>query len=396
MGFHSRQDIRFTPALRLLLLLCLLLDGFASAMAGDLERRQARRIHDRLAGIPPSEAVLTTMETAIVGGDAFGAALIAMENSAFYNVTLKNFATPWTNRDQTVFASLNDYTATVIGMIRDEVPFTEVLSADMIYIGDPVLSLPGYAMTDNAHYEALETQGHDLKTALVQRPQSVVTTLPDTATAGVMTTRAAAAAFFVAGTNRAMFRFTLMNHLCNDMEQVKDTSRSPDRIRQDVSRSPGGDSRIFMNSCVGCHSGMDPMAQAFAHYNFNETSGSIEFTPAVVQPKYTINADTFKYGFVTPDDRWDNYWRNGQNALLGWDPGLPGGGNGARSLGTELAASDAFASCQVKKVFRTVCLREPGDTADRNEVAAITADFRADNYNMKTVFAETAVYCMGD
>ncbi len=396
MRYHNRRLTQITPVLRLLLLLCLVLESYGSALAGDLERRQARRMHDRLAGVPPSESVLTAMESAIVAGDAFGAALLAMEDSAFYNVTLKNFATPWTNEDQTVFAPLNDYIATVIGMIRDEVPFNEVLSADMVYIGDPVLGLPGYAMTDNAHYQALEDQGHDLKTALVPRAQSVVTTLPDSATAGVMTTRAGAEAFFSAGTNRAMFRFTLMNHLCNDLEQLKDTSRAPDRIRQDVSRSPGGDSRIFMNSCVGCHSGMDPMAQAFAYYNFNETSGSIEFTPNVVQPKYTINSDTFKYGYVTPDDRWDNYWRSGQNALLGWDPALPGSGSGAKSLGVELAASDAFASCQVKKVFRTVCLRDPGDTADRNEIATITADFRADNYNMKTVFAETAVYCMGD
>jgi hypothetical protein len=395
MRFHIRRHIKITPALRQLLL-CIVLGSYASAQAGDLERRQAKRMHDRLAGIPPSETVLTSMEAAIVGGDAFGAALLAMENSAFYNVTLKNFATPWTNEEQTVFAALNDYTATVIGIIRDEVPFTEILSADMVYIGDPALGLTDYAMTNNAHYEALEDQGHDLKTALVQRAQSAVTTLPASATAGVMTTRAGAEAFFVAGTNRAMFRFTLMNHLCSDLEQLKDTSRSPDRIRQDVSRSPGGDSRIFMNSCIGCHSGMDPMAQAFAYYNFNETSGSIEFTPGVVQPKYTINADTFKYGFVTPDDRWDNYWRNGQNALLGWDPALAGGGNGAKSMGAELAASDAFASCQVKKVFQTVCLREPGNAADRSEVAAITADLRADNYNMKTAFAETAVYCMGD
>ena len=36
---------------------------------------------------------------------------------------------PWTNRNQTVFAPLNDYAATVIGMVRDNVPFNQVLSA---------------------------------------------------------------------------------------------------------------------------------------------------------------------------------------------------------------------------------------------------------------------------
>jgi hypothetical protein len=281
-------------------------------------------------------------------------------------------------------------------MIRDEVPFNEVLSADLVYVGDASLPVPSYSMTNNSHYEAMESQGVDLQTALVPVAQSAVTDLPGSATAGVMTTRAAAEAFFIAGTNRAMFRFTLLNHLCNDLEQVKDITRSPDRIRQDVSRSPGGDSRIFLNSCVGCHSGMDPMAQAFAYYDFDESAGRIRYTTDIVQPKYFINADTFKYGYVTPDDRWDNYWRQGQNSLLGWDQGLAGTGNGAKSLGMELANSDAFARCQVKKVFKTVCLRDPGNSSDRSRVDAITATFRADNYNMKTAFAEAAVYCMGN
>jgi len=384
---------RLGRAFSVLGLLCLIV---ANAAAGDLERRQAKRIHDRLAGVPPSEAVLDAMESAIASGDAIGAAMMAMDNSAFYNVTLKNFATPWTNEDQTVFAPLNDYTATVIGMIRDDVPFNTLLSADLVYMGAPSLPIPPYSMTDNAHYAALEDQGIDLKANLVPVAQSAVTTLPAAATAGVITTRAGAEAFFIAGTNRAMFRFTLKNHLCYDLENLKDITRAPDRIRQDVSRSPGGDSRIFLNKCVGCHSGMDPMAQAFAYYNYDETAGSIEYTADVVQPKYTINADTFKYGFVTPDDSWDNYWRSGQNALLGWDTALPGSGNGAKSLGVELEHSEAFARCQVKKVFRTVCLREPGNSADRSEVANITADFKTSNYSMKTAFAETAVYCKGD
>jgi len=396
MIFQRKTVSRPVRGLVTSILAGLLLSLASVATAGDLERRQAKRIHDRIAGVPPSNTTLDLMEAAIVGNNALGAADIAMANSAFYNVTLKNFATPWTNRDQTVFAPLNDYTATVIGMIRDDVPFNQLLSADIIYTGSPSLPIVGYSTTSNAHYQALEDGGYDLMTELVPDIQSSVTGLPTSATAGVMTTRAAAEAFFIAGTNRAMFRFTLLNHLCNDLEQVKDTSRPADRIRQDISRSPGGDSRIFLNSCVGCHSGMDPMAQAFAYYNFNGNTGSIEFTDGVVQPKYFINAETFKYGFVTPDDSWDNYWRNGQNALLGWDAGLTGSGNGAKELGIELANSRAFASCQVKKVFKTVCLREPGDAADRAEVDTITNSFIAGNYNMKSVFARSAVYCMGN
>jgi hypothetical protein len=374
--------------------LCLVIVALDAASAAELERRQAKRIHDRLAGVPPSSTVLDNMEAAVMSGDTAGAAQMAMDNSAFYNVTLKNFAAPWTNEEQTLFVPLNDYTATVIGMVRDDVPFNELLSADLLYIGDPALGLPAYSMVNNNHYVQLEQQGVDLQASLVAVQQSAITTLPANATAGVMTSRAAAEAFFIDGTNRAMFRFTLLNHLCNDLEQLKDTSRSPDRIRQDVSRSPGGDSRIFMNSCAGCHSGMDPMAQAFAYYNYD--SGGIQFTQGVVQAKYTINADTFKYGFITPNDRWDNYWRAGQNALLGWDSTLPGSGNGAKSLGVELGNSEAFASCQVKNVFRTVRLREPGNTADRHQVDSMATAFKADNYKLKTAFSDAAVYCMAD
>src|SRR5688572_9204802 len=201
----------------------------AAAHAGP--REQAKRIHDRIAGVPPSAAVLNQMETEIAGGDAEAAALIAMDNPAFYSVTLKNLVTPWTNREQT---------ATVIGMVRDDLPFNEVLSADILYVGGGGLGLPAASASNNDHYEQLETRGVNLLTGLARTTQSGVYGTPPAATAGVMTSRAAAQSFFIAGPNPAMFRFTLLNHMCRDLEEVQDTSRPPDRIRQDVSRSPGG------------------------------------------------------------------------------------------------------------------------------------------------------------
>jgi len=358
-------------------------------------REQAKRIHDRLAGVPPTETVLQAMETEVDSGQpgsAIDAAYRAMDNPNFYNVTLKNFAAPWTNRDQSVFVPLNDYIATVVGMIRDDEPFNGLLSADILYIGPA--SLPAYSNTSNDHYEQLESRSLDMMAGLQKVAQSTMNGLPSNATAGVWTTRAAAEAFFIAGTNRAQFRFTMINHLCNDMEQVHDTKLIPDRIRQDVSRSPGGDSRLFLNSCIGCHTGMDPLTQAFAYYNFDETLASIEYTPGVVQPKYFNNDTNFPYGYRTPDDSWANYWREGQNQFLGWDQSLPGSGSGAKSMGRELANSDAFASCQVKKVFRAVCLRDPEDANDRSQVSQMVTTFKA-GYRMKQTFAEAAVYCMG-
>jgi hypothetical protein len=371
------------------------LAAFAAA-AGAGPREQARRMHDRIAGVPPTDAVLSAMETEIAAGRTQQAALMAMDHPAFYSVTLKNLATPWTNRDQTVFAPLNDYTATVIGMVRDDVPFNELLSGDILYVGGGGLGLPAASASSNTHYEQIESRNLDLRTALVRTTQSGVYGTPPAATAGVMTSRAAAQAFFVAGTNRAMFRFTMLNHMCRDLEEIQDTSRPPDRIRQDVSRSHGGDARLFLNNCVGCHAGMDPMAQAFAYYTYDETQGRMVYTGGSVQPKYFNNDSTFAFGFRTPDDQWENRWRVGHNALLGWDGSLPGSGSGAKSLGEEFGASDAFASCQVEKVFRTVCLRTPENAADRNQIGSMANSFRASGYRLKQAFADAATYCMGD
>jgi hypothetical protein len=383
-----------TSLWRFFVVLALLLCGVSVALAGP--REQAARIHDRLAGVPADEATLTAMAASLPGNPA-AAATLAMNNPNFYAVTLKNFVAPWTNRDQSAFVPLNDYIVLVMGMVRDNVPFNQILTADLLYVAPGVS--PGPSVSSNAHFAALEDRMREPtfnQSELQPAQQSATYGTPMGATAGAMTTRAAAEAFFIAGTNRAMFRFTLMNHMCLDMEQVHDTSIAPDRIRQDVSRSPGGDSRVFMNNCIGCHAGMDPLAQAFAYYTFDDTAQRLMYTPGAVQPKYFSNDTTFADGFITPDDTWHNHWRQGQNALLGWSQALPGQGIGAKSLGEELAGTQVFAQCQVQKVFKAVCLRDAVDQADRNQIAAMTNTFRNGGYNLKQVFAESAGYCMGN
>ncbi len=402
------------------LLLCtgLLFCSSQVAVGGDLERRQAKRIHDRLTGVPATNAVINDMENILLGNPVTGfsgplndkgAAQYALDltlNSNaknFYNVTVKNFAAPWTNEEQDVFVPLNDYSATVVGMVRDGEDFRQVLYGDIIYTDS---NPTNYTPDSNAYYEAMESQ--DLSSVLQKQAQSSVTGLPVEATAGVMTTRSAAKAYFVDGTNRAMFRFTMMNHLCTDLEPLKDISRSPDHVRQDVSRSPGGDSRIYLNNCVGCHAGMDGMAGAFAYYQYDYTddkeTGELIYTDDQVQQKHLINSDNFKPGFITIDDSWVNYWRNGQNALLGWghagevlDNKNNAIGNGAKSLGIELANTEAFAQCQVDKVFKAVCLRDPNDySSDRTERDTnMIPDFISSGYDMKQVFRDTAAWCKG-
>jgi hypothetical protein len=375
-----------------------------NAFAAGPNADQATRMYNRIAGIPPTAAQLAQMMSA---ADPVTAALIATQDPAFYNNTIRNMAAPWTNRDQSVFVPLNDYTATVVGMVRDNVPFNTLLSADLVYIADSAAGAPAYSTMNNDMYQSMDDNNVDLKAHLVPSTQSALTGIPAAATAGIWTTRGGASAFFINGTNRAQFRFTMLNHLCNDMQTVMDITRPPDRIRQDVTRSPGGVSTLFLTNCIGCHSGMDPMAQAFAYYNFSYNvatdpmgaAGQLVYTAGQVQPKYHINNTNFPQGFSTPDDSWINRWRSGPNQVLGWSAALPGSGNGAKALGQELESSAAFASCQVTRVFKDVCLRAPvttGAGGDFAQVASMMASFQAHNYSLRQPFAEAAAYCMGN
>ncbi len=390
--------------------------GLNPAFAGP--REQARFIHDRIAGVPPTNSVLNSMTTDISGGNITSAVNTAMANSNFLNVTVKNMVIPWTNKEQTVFAPLNDAAATIIGYIRDGKDFRGIMFDNTIYVGNDN-TLPAYSNSNNNHYAQMEHRNLDLASVLLEQPQTNVTGLPGEAVAGVTTTRQSARAFFYAGTNRAMFRFTLMNYMCLDLEQVKDITRIPDRIRQDPSRSPGGDSDVYLNNCLGCHAGLDALAGAYAYYewqypqNGDPDTGFLRYNLTAetydlegnsitsrVSRKHLINPTNFIYGYVTSDDSWKNYWRTGVNANLQWgqdssltpanSPQAAVSGNGAAALGREMANTGAFARCQVVKVYRHVCHADPDETT----LQTLVGNFAGANYDMRTVFRDSVTDCM--
>jgi len=416
----------------------LILGCIGTVSAGSME--QARRMHDRLAGVPPTTEVLNAMAGFIAAGGPVNeakAARIVMEpvstkvldisgaqsKQAFYSVSLKNFVTPWTNIEKSVHEPLNDYTALVIGLIRDfdDPTAPSVMGFDQVLYGDYTWkgknTNPPPSATNNAHYEALESNNVDLsdRNQFVRVLQSATNSVPSAIaaanrSAGVITTRAAGVSFFKAGTNRRMWQATALNYLCRDMEQLKDTTGVPDRIRQDVTRSPGGDSSIFLNSCIGCHIGMDPLVAAYAYFDYADDNspddgvenGAVTYSETIAAGhKYLNNSGNFEYGYVTTDDGWKNYWRTGPNATLNWDWNTtlsPGGsGSGPKSMGKEIAASEAFAQCQVEKVYKFVCLQDPTATANANDkLKTITTEFQASSYNLREVFASIAPMCMGN
>lgn len=78
--------------------------------------------------------------------------------------------------------------ATVIGIIKDDIPFDQVLYGDHLYIAAPTtpVTIPAYNKKDNNQYIELENKFVSLKDYLVRVNQSDVTGIKDTA--GVLTT----------------------------------------------------------------------------------------------------------------------------------------------------------------------------------------------------------------
>ncbi|MBU6376491.1 MAG: putative Ig domain-containing protein, partial [Bdellovibrionales bacterium] len=232
----------------------------------------------------------------------------ATSTKEFYNTSLVRLFAGSTNRYNNPNVRLNDAIALNIGLVRDGIPYKEVLYGDHYYEPGAGLNLGTdyrgpikWRAYENLAYENLHRMGFDLRDAqkvLVKSASQTETIYsaeqanyglfsssgqmislagrstsgadfsasPDIA--GVITTRAMADAFLNAGTNRRMVRFLLSNYLCHDIDVLKDTSAPDHLIRKDVDRSPGGSPSLFQTSCKGCHSIMDPLANAFAYVDF--------------------------------------------------------------------------------------------------------------------------------
>ena len=357
-------------------------------------RVYAYRLYNRINGVPPSSKKLQEVTQLIDAGKYQDAAMSAINDPEghFYNITLKNFFAKWSNKEESPRQTLNDYIATAIGMVRDDIPFNQILSEDILYTAE--VGVP-YSKADNKLYEAIESRNLNLLTSLKRVPQSSGNKLPAEAVAGVFSTRGFAEAHYTAGTNRRAFEFAMKTFLCRSMESLKDTSRPHVRIRRDVARAPGGAPAKFLNECAGCHAGMDGFGGAFAYYDFDMTQKSITYTPGQVAEKFNRNAFEFPEGYVTTDASWVNLWTEGLNRTIGWNG--PNSGIGAKSFGETIAATDGFPRCMAQKAVEVMCARDyPSSEAipapDKDAIDAIATNFRS-NFNMKETFARAAVYC---
>jgi len=255
-------------------------------------------------------------------------------------------------------------------------------------------------------------------------------------TAGLLTSRAWMQAHAVAGTNRRLVEFTFKEFLCTPIEKWSDTTGSDAFIGRDIDRFPAGSHTKFTNNCRSCHTRMDPLRGAFAYFTFgnnmikhsfvvdriaadqredaqgNENKMATGLQPgdpaltqlpslgsvAFVTKKMNHNQNVFPGGRVITDNSFENSaldpW--GQ-AYFGWRG--PTKGKGVKEFGAMVANSEQFSRCMARRVFASVCKREPQSFDDKviKESAKEFADAN-NGYKLDYLFKKivTTPNCLGE
>lgn len=386
--------------------------------------KKAQDIYQRMTSskTPISNPVLSQMEKMINAGDLVGAAGLATQDANFLNITVKDFAAKMSNRDETINVPLNDFTTTVIGAVRDNVSAQNLLTENMVYIADPTkAAVPADWVDDilisNNHFEALNNGHYDLSKVLVRKTQKLYSgkaAVENPTPAGLLTTRQWMAAHAVAGTNRRLVEFSFREFLCTPMEKAADSSGPDNVVGRDIDRFPGGSHAKYTTTCRACHTIMDGFRPAFANFTFSNnfvksslvvpsigpnedeamSVGMIQ-NPPYVAKKYNHNDTVFPEGRVTTDDNWVNNANRGANVeQFGW---TKNSGQGIQEFGRLLSESKAFPICMSKRVFKSVCKREPA-SSEQDVLNKIANEFATkQNFNLKYLFQRvvTTPECLG-
>lgn len=358
---------------------------FASLAVGQDHDRNAGLLYQNITGVPlqlsdPRRQIISQM---ITEGKWLEAAHLITDDPKFYDVTVRDFAAVMSNLELAPYVPLNDFIADIVGVTRDNRDARELLNGDFRYEGAQSLGLPPVSRKNNDHYQQLEATVPSLKDALVRRsPQWDDVDEPG----GLLTTRAWGSAHFSGGTNRRALQYAVQELLCRPIATWKDVNIPDDRVRCDVPRAPGKDPLEYQNNCRGCHGPMDAMAGAFSHFDF--VKGELIYTgKSRVVNKVVQNFRVFPYGYITRDSSWINYLAG--NESFGWRGN--NAGEGPASLGKLLADSDAFANCMPQRVFTAVCNSSLDPVKDAEIIELHAKEFKASGYNLRALFAYTAV-----
>lgn len=388
-------------------------------------RQKAAEIYTRITGlkVPLTHPKVEAMDSLVASGDLVAAAALATEESAFLNITVRDFASKMSNRDETINVPLNDFTATVVGFVRDGVSAKKLLTENIVYKADPKKApVPSDWVDDllksNNHYEALGQGQYDLGKVLEPTTQKLfdgTTAVENQYAAGLLTTRQWMAAHAIAGTNRRPVEYAFRQFACRPLENLADAGGPDDVVGRDIDRFPGGVHAKYVTTCRACHTIMDGFRPAFAAWTFSNgfakngfvvkeltdpdadenTSNAMRMNPRHIAIKMNHNENVFNKGRVTENEEWTNNANRGANITMFKWTRLSG--KGVRDFGAAMAESATFPRCMAERVFKQVCRRAPA-SQDEGMLNKVASEFSKEKaYNLKYLFQKivTTEECLG-
>lgn len=191
---------------------------------------------------------------------------------------------------------------------------------------------------------------HDLKN--VRRlPQ---THLLEKNRVGIFATQQYSKILFEAGTNRRAIIHLIEDWNCRPVNSLMDFTLTDAWVGRDVDRNPGGKPEVYLQRCVGCHSGMDALRGAFAQTDFESDT---LYNSARIHPKMSSNSDIFPFGHITDSTQFQNFWIHGPRNQP--TPDTSKIYNGPLDLIKLLTDSEDFSSCMVKRIANQLCPQVP-------------------------------------
>jgi hypothetical protein len=357
---------------------------------------QARTISSRIRnGVPFAwdDPRLNQMTVLLQTGNALGAADIATQDRDFLEQTVRQLAAPMLNLNQDpTDNAMNDALALILGSVRDNRYFPEVLYTTAQYV------IRGQRFSSTRqNLAAWDPTLSNLTTDLVRIDDGTDPMgygLPPDDRSGVITTDKWAQQFDSAGTNRRNIK-GLMQFSGLIIDDVRAENPNLVYIARDVTRVPDPFQPMrFFTYCAQCHGTIDAMRDAFFHVDYGAVAGGgmgIVPVPGGAA-KYAINTDKFPGGHVTTDTSWQMRMDPGLQSSLGW-PQTDLSGGGIHSLGVAWSKFRSFHQGMVNRVAALVC---PGVTLDASSLNALTSSFEKDG-NLRTLFKRvvTLPRCLG-
>lgn len=318
------------------------------------------------------------------------------ENVGFLEYRIATFASGISNEQANPFEDSDDFQVVVARAIVDDIDFRNIFDKNFKITNS--LGMEILADGSNQYEENLNNSfgGMVAKIRLnILKTEAERTTSYGRMTAflGLFTTRGFGLRNLSGGTNRRAVRAIWNNLLCSPIDEWRDAGLDRYYIGQDVSLSPSGKTKNFVENCASCHAGIDSQRGFSAFLDYEAGGGNFVQVLPKVSDKFKTNASTNPEAtHTTTDDSWVNQFtseeyqkRYGWRWPVGEDGYLHG--KGVLQYGSMIANSFAFQKCMTKNLLKSFCDLTNEETFmlhSRPDFLQLANTLRDRGYKMKT------------